>query len=238
MRALFLSLLLLLPNLSWAEEEKNPDPWEGFNRTMFSFNSKADKYVFRPLAVGYKTVTPQPVRSSVTNFFSNLNDLVVIVNDVAQLKLGQAASDSARFLINTTVGFFGFFDVASHIGLPKHDEDFGQTLGYWGVGSGPYLVLPLLGPSTPRDFGGILIGYEVGLSYLDMGASAEEGYLLTLAYAVNLRASFLDAEGLISGDQYTFMRSYYLQRREFLINDGKSVDDFGDDSWEEWDEDD
>ena len=132
-------------------EENNPDPWEGFNRSVFEFNEVLDRNVAKPLAQGYQYITPKPVDDSVTNFFSNLEDVLVIVNDVLQLKFGQALSDTGRVLINTTVGFFGLFDVASKIGLEKHNEDFGQTLGYWGVGSGPYLVLPVLGPSTLRD---------------------------------------------------------------------------------------
>lgn len=237
MRILLL-LLCLLPLSGWAEEAaSDPDPWEGFNRKMFALNEQLDRYLLKPLAKGYRFITPEPVDQSVTHFFSNIDDVVVIVNDLAQLKLGQAASDTARFLVNTTVGFFGIFDVATHIGLPKHHEDFGQTLGYWGVGTGPYLMLPFLGPSTVRDFGGEILEYSADLSYLSLGVSDEEGYAAAGLYGIDLRAALLDSEGLITGDRYTFIRSFYLQRRAYLVNDGQVADEFGDDDWDSWEED-
>ncbi|MBU2040230.1 MAG: VacJ family lipoprotein, partial [Gammaproteobacteria bacterium] len=134
-----------------------------------------------------------------------------------------------RFLINSTVGFFGVFDVATHIGLPKHDEDFGQTLGYWGVGSGPYLMLPFLGPSTLRDGTGLLIDYQSDLGYTGIGNNYAQEIGLYTVRGVDLRADLIASEGLISGDRYTFIRSFYLQRREYLINDGVVQDEFEDD---------
>ncbi|MCT7359795.1 VacJ family lipoprotein [Thalassolituus pacificus] len=229
MRAAWLLLLCLASSLSWAAETKDPDPWEGFNRSMFAFNENLDKYIAKPMAQGYQYITPEPVDQSVTHFFSNLGDVLVIVNDIGQLKMGQALSDTARFLINSTVGFFGIFDVASHIGLPKHDEDFGQTLGYWGVGSGPYLMLPFLGPSTLRDGTGLLIDYQSDLGYTGIGNNYAQEVGLYTVRGVDLRADLIASEGLISGDRYTFIRSFYLQRREYLINDGVVQDEFGDD---------
>ncbi|UZK03598.1 MlaA family lipoprotein [Venatoribacter cucullus] len=234
MRIVTLLLLSIMPLLA-SSEEANPDPWEGFNRKMFAFNETLDRHVARPLAQGYQAITPEPVDRSVSHFFSNFHDLTVIVNGLAQLKFGQALSDTARVLVNTTIGFFGIFDVATHIGLPKHNEDFGQTLGYWGVGSGPYLVLPLLGPSTVRDTGGLALEYSAGLSYVDMG-NRDQGWAATGLYLVDTRAGLLASENLISGDRYTFIRSFYLQRREFLINDGVMEDDFGDDDWDSWED--
>ncbi len=229
MRAPWLLPLCFASSLSWAAETTDPDPWEGFNRSVFAFNDNLDKYIAKPLAQGYQYITPEPVDQSVTHFFSNLGDVLVIVNDIGQLKMGQALSDTARFLINSTVGFFGVFDVATHIGLPKHDEDFGQTLGYWGVGSGPYLMLPFLGPSTLRDGTGLLIDYQSDLGYTGIGNNYAQEIGLYTVRGVDLRADLIASEGLISGDRYTFIRSFYLQRREYLINDGVVQDEFEDD---------
>jgi len=235
MRMAWLLALSLAASVSGAEETNDPDPWEGFNRKVFAFNEVMDKYVLKPVAKGYQYVTPRPVDESVTHFFSNLDDVVVVINDVGQLKFGQALSDTARILVNTTVGFFGVFDVATHIGLPKHNEDFGQTLGYWGVGTGPYLVLPFLGPSTLRDTGGLTVHYVYGPGYTDLTETTAQTYGAYGLYAVDLRADLIASEGLISGDKYTFLRSFYLQRREYLVNDGVVEDDFGDD-WDDWED--
>ena len=167
------ALLLLITAISLNAIALNPavaneieeDPWQGFNRSMFEFNEGVDKYVAKPVAQGYQAITPQFIDTGITNFFSNLEDALIIVNDIFQLKPLQALSDTSRFLINSTVGLFGFFDVASHLGLEKHNEDLGQTLGYWGVGSGPYVMLPLLGPSNVRDGFG-LAGDTLSLSLI------------------------------------------------------------------------
>lgn len=233
-----ITLLLVIFTFPALAEEKDPDPWEGFNRTMFSFNTKVDNNLLRPTAVGYKKIMPAPGRTALSNFFSNVGDITTIVNDIGQLKMAQAGSDIARFLINTTVGFFGVFDVATNIGLKKHDEDFGQTLGYWGVPSGPYLVLPLLGPSTVRDSTGLGIEYTADLGYANVGRNGTEDTGIALVHGVNTRAKLLDVEGMVSGDPYVFLRSFYLQRRDFLINDGAIEDDFGDDDWDDFDDDD
>lgn len=208
--------------------EENNDPWEGFNRKVFAFNDGLDRYVLRPVAVGYNYITPEFVDNSVTSMYSNAGEVLVVANDVAQFKLTQALSDTARFIINSTVGFFGVFDVASSIGLERHDEDFGQTLGYWGVGSGPYIVLPFLGPRTVRDVAGNAVDYSSNLSYAYFGNNyAQDAALLGLKI-VDLRSDLIASEGLISGDKYIFFRSAYLQRREYLINDGVSEDAFDD----------
>jgi phospholipid-binding lipoprotein MlaA len=212
------------------------DPWEGFNRAIFSFNEQADKYVLKPIAQGYQWVTPDPVEDGVTNVFSNLWELTTIANDLLQFKFVQAAEDTGRFLLNTTVGLLGIFDVASHVGLEKNQEDFGQTLGAWGVSSGPYIVVPLLGPYTVRDgFGRIVDGVTTDyVANLDHVPTRNE---LQGLRVIDSRAGLLEAEKLITGDRYTFIRDAYLQRRDFLVNDGPLEDSFGDDDFDEsWDE--
>lgn len=243
-RLTLMLMAVMSPAMSFAEEQ-DPDPWEGFNRKVFAFNETLDKYIAKPVAEGYQFITPEPVDQSVSAFFSNLGDVLVIVNDLGQLKFAQAASDTARFLINTTVGFFGFFDVASRIGLEKHNEDFGQTLGFWGVGTGPYLMLPVLGPSTVRDTGGRGLDWVSGLSYTNAGQNFVQQSGLFVLNSIDARADLIASEGLISGDRYTFIRSFYLQRREYLVSDGAVEDEFEDfddfddedDDWgDDWDE--
>ena len=218
----------------------NGDPWEGFNRKVASFNDGVDTYFFRPIAQGYRAVTPQPVDDAVSNFFGNLGEIFVIVNDLLQFKFKQAASDTGRFVVNSTIGFFGFFDVASKIGLEKHSEDFGQTLGYWGVGPGPYLVLPFLGPSNVRDAFGLVPRYT--LDELDLITEIDDiptRNSVTGLSLIDLRADLIPSEGLIQGDRYTFFRNFYQQRREYLVRDGEvqedafTDDDFDDELFEE-----
>lgn len=216
-----------------ADASDDSDPWEGFNRKVFAFNDYMDRNLLKPVAQGYEFVTPDPVDRAITNTFSNINDTLVVVNDVAQFKFTQALMDTARFVVNTTVGFFGVFDVAKHIGLPKHNEDFGQTLGYWGVGTGPYLMLPFLGPSSLRDLSGDLVDYSSGMSYPYFTETRTEDVFLTALKIIDLRADLLASESLISGDRYLFIRSAYLQNREYLVTDGKSQDDFGDDFYDD-----
>ncbi len=210
-----------------ASDSKNPaDPWEGFNRGVFAFNDTVDGAVLKPLTKGYKAVTPDVVETGVSNVFSNLGEVGNIVNGLLQFKLGQASNDTGRLLVNSTFGLAGLFDVAKHMGLEKGTgEDFGQTLAAWGVESGPYIVLPLLGPSTIRD--------GVGLpadSYLNPVSHIDHVPTRNTAYGAGLldtRSSLLGAESAISGDRYSFIRDAYLQRREYLINDGAVEDDFG-----------
>ena len=214
----------------------NPDPWEGMNRKIFAFNDAADRWFLKPIAQGYQTITPDPVENGVSNLFANLFEVTTIVNDLLQFKLAQAASDTGRFLVNSTVGLLGLFDVASHIGLEKHNEDFGQTLGYWGVGSGPYVVVPLLGSYTLRSgAGGITESQTTAFSqYVDHVPTRNQ---LLFAQVIDKRAGLLSAEELITGDRYSFIRDAYLQQREYLTRDGKVEDSFGEEDFdEEWDE--
>jgi phospholipid-binding lipoprotein MlaA len=211
----------------WANTGNERDPWEGFNRTVFVFNDTLDFYVLKPAATGYDKAMPDPLQSGVTNFFNNIGEVRTIANDLFQLKLSQAGLDSTRFLVNTTVGVFGFIDIGSRIGLERHDEDFGQTLGYWGVGSGPYLMLPFLGPSTLRDSAGMVPDYYIA-PYSDIEHSTTR-YSVRVVEILDMRANLLEIEKLVAGDRYTFFRDAYLQRRDYEVKDGQMEDDFLDD---------
>jgi phospholipid-binding lipoprotein MlaA len=198
------------------------DPLERFNRAMFTFNEHFDRYLMKPVAKGYRAVVPRVVRRGVANFFSNLGEPITIVNDLLQGKPRQAGSDSARFLINSTLGVFGLIDVATHMGLQKNDEDFGQTLAVWGVGDGPYLVLPILGPSNFRDGFGRAVDYYYFYppAYGDSGTRSK----LAVMGAVSTRAQLLDATDILEQaageDPYIFLREFYRQRRRHLVHDG------------------
>lgn len=202
------------------------DPFESFNRQIFAFNYRLDQWLLKPLAKGYDVITPRVIKTGVANFFDNLKEISNTANSLLQWKWGQAGNDSGRFLINSTLGLAGLFDVASKVGLPQSDgEDFGQTMAVWGVDAGPYLMLPLLGPATIRD--GIAKfpdSYTNPVRYVDP-TSAE--YSLRALNVINGRAQLLKTESLLSGDPYTLLRDYYLQNRKYLINDGKIKDDFG-----------
>lgn len=202
----------------------NPkDPLEGFNRAMFSFNETVDKAAFKPIAQGYEAAVPLPGRTGVSNFFGNLGDLWIGVNNLVQGKPAQAASDLGRVLVNSTLGIAGLFDVATELGLEKHDEDFGQTLGRWGVGGGPYFVWPIIGPRTARDtlgFGVDVLADPVG--HLSDVSARNSAFGVRF---VDTRAALLPAEKAIeeaSLDKYAYVRDAYLQRRRSLIHDGNA----------------
>ncbi|GAB1257939.1 VacJ family lipoprotein [Aurantivibrio plasticivorans] len=211
------------------------DPYEGFNRAVFKFNDTVDGWVLKPVAKGYRAVTPNPVENGISNFFDNLLEVRNVFNDVLQWQWGQAANDSSRFLINSTIGLAGLFDVAKYIHLDKSEgEDFGQTLAVWGVGDGPYVMLPFLGPSNLRDTAGLPVDwYADPIGYVDhvptRNSTRAFGFIVD-------RAGVLDAEEFVSGDRYVFLREAYFQRREYLINNGDVEDDFdsfGDDEYGE-----
>lgn len=193
------------------------DPYEGFNRSMYGFNMKVDKYLLKPVADGYKWVTPNFMQTGVTNFFTNLKGINVVLNDVFQGKFEQSARDVGRFTTNTTIGLFGLFDVASELGLENNVEDFGQTLAVWGVDQGPYLVLPLFGPTTLRDGSGVIFDKAANPGTYFPGTGIVEG--------INDRANaegalnFIDEAAL---DPYVFTRESFLQYRQNLVNDGKA----------------
>jgi len=198
------------------------DPIEGFNRAMFGFNEGLDQIVIKPVAQGYEAILPSPIRTGVTNFFSNIADVFIGVNNLLQGKPGAAASDGGRFLVNTTVGVLGIFDVASQMGLEKHDEDFGQTFGRWGMGDGAYVVLPFFGPRTVRDAVGL--GFD---AYVDPVANVDHvptRNTLLVTRIVSDRSDLLKADKIIEEaalDKYSYIRDAYLQRRRSLIHDGE-----------------
>jgi len=223
LRLLIIFLLLVLTGCATVHGERDPrDPWEGFNRGVHEFNTDFDNKILKPVAEGYVNVVPQTARTGVSNFFSNLGDVVVLANDLLQFKFRQAASDFSRLVWNSTVGLAGLIDVATPMGLPKHDEDFGQTLGHWGVGSGPYLVLPFLGPSSLRDGTGRLVDYRQFDLIGEIDDDATRYGVIGL-YAVNTRAKLLRTTRLLEQgalDPYLFMRESYLQMRENQVYDG------------------
>lgn len=210
-----------------AVNAQTTDPLEGLNRKSHGFNDLADRILVRPAAKIYAKVCPLFLRKRVRNFFKNIDDINVFVNDALQLKFGHATSDIGRLLINSSVGLAGLFDPATSMGLMKHEEDFGQTLAFWGVGSGAYLVIPMLGPSTIRDSIALIVD-----SAFDPVLMLRDIRVRNSLYALDklqLRADLLSAESLIIGDRYLFFRSAYLQRREYLILDGEVEDTFDDD---------
>ena len=218
----FFLLLASLALGGCASTHHNPaDPFEPFNRGVYKFNDVLDKAVVKPAAKGYNAVMPAPGKMMVSNFFSNLDDVVVTINDLLQIKVVRAASDGGRILVNSTIGLYGLVDVASRVGMEKHHEDFGQTLGYWGIGSGPYLVIPLLGPSSVRDGLGLYADSRSGvlrrIKYVDFRNQLYATDMLSKRTRLLSQEKVLD-EAMI--DQYSFIRDAYLQRRRSLIYDG------------------
>jgi phospholipid-binding lipoprotein MlaA len=220
-RALALTLLLPLLLLGGCATTSPRDPFEPMNRAVYSFNDAVDTALIRPLAEGYRAVVPSFVRTGISNFFANINDVLIALNNLLQGKVGAAVSDVGRVLVNTTLGVGGLFDLASKMNLEKHNEDFGQTLGYWGIGDGPYLVLPFLGPSSMRD----TLGRFVEAKGDPLGFMHDVRWRNSLwgARTVNQRAELLDTSRILETaalDPYEFLRDGYLQRRRNLIYDG------------------
>lgn len=235
----FLSCVLLLAaSLSWGQtqefeiiepgvgERNNVDPWEPMNRKIFAFNEGLDNYVLRPVASGYRAITPDPVENGVSNFISNIYEFNTIINSTLQGRFGNAFDSLGRLLINSTVGLLGMIDVASAIGVPHEPADFGQTLHTWGVGAGPYLMVPIAGPRTLRSGTGQLVDSFGSLPYLSGDMAINYGF--RGGEAIDIRAQLLKADQLISGDRYIFLRNAYLQRRETFLNGGIVDDDFSD----------
>ncbi len=218
-------LVFLLSSCSTTGSSKN-DPLEPMNRAIFQFNEVVDDNIFEPVAKTYKYITPDPVETGVSNFFSNIGEVSTIANDVFQFKFKQAGYDFLRFSINTTIGVLGIFDVATSVGLKKNNEDFGQTLGYWGIPQGPYLVLPFFGASTFRDAPGLYADMQISpIHQLDN----EEELTLNALNAISTRARLLRATKILdtaAKDKYIFIRESYLQKRESMVNDGDSEEDF------------
>lgn len=200
------------------------DPLEGFNRGVYSFNKAVDNTVIDPITGIYRAITPNFLDKGISNFFSNLSEISTVANDLLQFKLGQAVKDSARFIVNSTMGLLGIFDIASKMDLPKNKEDFGQTLAHWGVGSGPYLMLPFFGPTTLRD----VTRFPVDGFLLNPVAYLENDSLRMGLFGLNfvdIKSDLLSATDLVgevSIDEYEFIKNAYFQQREMLINDGQS----------------
>lgn len=201
--------------------EIDKDPYEGFNRTMYSFNEGLDNAVLKPLAKGYNAITPEPVNKGVTNFFNNLADVGSAINNLLQMKLSRAANDVGRVLINTTIGLLGFVDVASNLDMPSYKEDFGQTLGTWGSESGPYIVLPFFGPSSGRDAIGLVVDWFTDpVTYIEDDTTR---WSLRGLNVVDTRADLMNASRVLNQaalDPYIFTREAYLQKRRSEVYDG------------------
>lgn len=220
-----LSLVMLLAVLVFQQTALAADPWENTNRRIFRFNDFFDAVLVRPVAVIYSNGLPRVVQQGIGNFFSNIDDINVFVNDLLQLKFDDALSDSGRFLLNSTIGVAGVLDVASGLGLEKNEEDFGQTLGHWNIPPGPYVMLPALGPSSLRDALGLIL--DTAFNPLQYQDDYSLRTALILVEEIDGRASVLALDELISGDRYLFLREAYLQRREYLVADGVIEDEFG-----------
>ena len=221
------AVLGLLNGCATAGNLGNPkDPLEGFNRAMFAFNDSVDKAVVKPVAQGYVLVVPSLVRFGVSNFFGNIGDVFIAVNNLLQGKLPEAFGDMGRVAINSTVGLLGLIDVASDAGLEKHDEDFGQTIGRWGIADGPYVVLPILGPRTLRDaFAQILDTKTDPVAQLDRIPSRNT---LLATRGVSERADYLSTDKIVDEaalDRYAYIRDAYLQRRRSKLYDGNAPRD-------------
>ena len=197
------------------------DPLEPLNRGIYTFNEAVDTTLLKPAAELYRGLVPRLVRTGVSNFFSNVNDVIVALNNLLQGKVSNAASDTGRFLVNSTIGLLGIFDVDTPMGMPKNNEDFGQTLGWWGVGDGPYLVLPIFGPSNIRDTFGLVVDmFTDPIMYID---PTRDRNIIVGTRAVNRRSELLEASTVLEAaalDKYQFVRDAYLQRRRNLIYDG------------------
>ena len=219
MNRFLLVLLLSFPIFG----EEIDDPFEDLNRDIFIFNEKLDEKLLKPAALTYRKVTPQFARTGVTNFFNNLEEIDTTINQVLQGEIKYAFNDASRFVINSTIGLLGLIDVASKMGLERHEEDFGQTLGVWGFNSGPYIMIPFLGPSNPRD----LLSRPISSFLSGTFAMEDNDVKLTLIGidALETRERLLDAETLIIGDKYIFVKDAYVQSREYEINNGSTEDD-------------
>jgi phospholipid-binding lipoprotein MlaA len=214
-------LLLFLSNIAVGED----DPFEEYNRKVWSFNEFLDDNFAKPTAEIYTSFTPDFIEVGITNFFRNLNELDNTANQLLQGKPLLAINDFSRFLINSTIGLGGFIDVGSRFGLERHDEDFGQTLGVWGVGSGPFLMIPLYGPSTPRGLAGRSVSSVLSGTFAIEETDVRIG--ITALDALETRARYLEVETLIIGDRYSFIRDSYMQYQEFESSDGENqTDDF------------
>ena len=224
-RFLYFSVALVLFSLNILATQ---DPFEDLNRKIWAFNESLDDNFAKPTAEIYTNITPDFIEIGITNFFRNINELDNTANQLLQGKPMDAMNDFTRFIINTSVGLLGFIDVASKMGLERHDEDFGQTLGFWGVSKGPFLMIPLFGPSTPRSLAGRSVSSVLSGTFAIEETDVRIG--VTALDALETRARYLEVETLIVGDRYSFIRDSYMQYLDFESSDGKDLsDDFVDD---------
>lgn len=231
--AMLLTAALCTPAVSMAQDSEE-DPWGPVNKRIFAFNQHFDDWFMRPLARGYAAVVPPPAQKGVRNFFSNLDDVTVMFNNALQGKPADAASDGGRFLLNTTFGVAGLWDMARHVGLEKNNEDFGQTLGVWGVEPGPYFIIPFIGPSTLRDTVGF--GVDVATSPVSSPEDPAARNSLHALRILDTRVQALQLDDLMYGDVYIFMREAYLQQRQYEVMDGEvSRENDENDPWSDWD---
>ncbi len=232
MLSVFFSATLLADEQS--STQKNVDPWRGLNEKTHAFNEFLDRNLLKPVAQGYQKITPAPLNKGITNFFNNLKEPITFANDLLQGKPKDSVVDLGRFTVNSTVGLLGFFDVATRLNWQRNKEDFGQTLGKWGVPSGPYLVLPFLGPSTLRDGVAKVPEYTTNLNPIVFATDSTAVLIgAGVISAIDTRADLLETEKILFGNRYTSMRDFYLQTREFDVKDGQIEDDFmsGDFDW-------
>jgi len=208
------------------DEKSDIDPWEPLNRKIFVFNDTLDKYVLLPAAKGYRFVMPDPAESSVSNFIANIYEFNSVFNSLLQGRPDNALQSGARFLVNTTVGLAGLLDVATPMGIERSPADFDQTLYTWGVNSGPFLMLPVLGPRTVRSSAGYLV--DTIYSIPSLQDSREWERLFGAVEVIDVRANLIKADDLVTGDRYVFIRNAYLQRREYFLSGGKVEDSFSD----------
>ena len=224
--------MLFSTNLTFSNsEEVNNDPWENVNRKTHNFNMTLDDYVIRPIAETYDFIIPEFVQTGFSNVFDNLGAPVSAANNLIQFKPVGFITETSRFILNSTFGIFGLFDVASRLGIKERNEDFGQSLGHWGFASGPYLVIPFFGPSSARDGISLAPDYYLRPDLVRFEDNKSDLALNGLS-VVNLRAGLLSISDLSGNDQYSFYRDAYLQRREYEINDGKIDDSLFDDEFD------
>lgn len=224
--------MLFSSNLTFSNsEEVNNDPWENLNRKTHNFNMTLDDYVIRPIAETYDFIIPEFVQTGFSNVFDNLGAPVSAANNLIQFKPVGFITETSRFILNSTFGIFGLFDVASRLGIKERNEDFGQSLGHWGFASGPYLVIPFFGPSSARDGFSLAPDYYLRPDLVRFEDNKSDLALNGLS-VINLRAGLLSISDLSGNDQYSFYRDAYLQRREYEINDGKIDDSLFDDEFD------
>jgi len=220
-KSLLLLLIFVVSNSTFSEEIH--DPFEDINRITFNINDSLDNKIAKPVAVVYGDITPQFIQNRITRFFKNLAEIDTFINQALQGKPKLAINDFGRFAINSSIGLFGFFDVATKMGLEAHEEDFGQTLGVWGVPDGPYLMLPIIGPSNARD----IMSRPISSFLSGTFAMTDTDVKLTLTAldALETRERYLDFEAMITGDRYTFVKDAYVQSRDYEIFDGEMTED-------------